>query len=289
MTNPLLSVIIPTWNRAHVVCEAVASALKQRVGAIEVIVVDDASTDATIQLLDRTFGSQIQLLKLENRRGSGAARNAGAELARGEFVAFLDSDDIWLPGKLAAELRVFAEFPEANAVVSDSQTFFEGVVDASRRFAQNGLLAGTRGRVRLAQECAWLWTNSMNIPHTCGIIARREALAQIGRTLFAEDLACCEDWEFQMRLYQLGRIVILPEVFSWVRRFNDDSRPGRAIPGQAATREQEVLLLRSRLAVIDRSKSWLHGLRADLALELEGFRVETEARLKRLTVKVQTA
>ena len=289
MTNPLLSVVIPTWNRAHIVCEAVASALKQRVGAVEVIVVDDASTDATIQLLNRTFGAQIRLLQLKNRRGPGAARNMGAELARGEFVAFLDSDDIWLPGKLNAELRLFAAFPDANAVVSDSQNFFEGVADGSSRFAQNGLAAATQRRVRLAENCAWLWTNSMNTAHTCGITVRREALARIGKQLFAEDLPCCEDWEFQMRLYQLGRIVILPQVFSWVRRFNDDSRPGRAVPGQAPTNEQEILLLGSRLAVIERSQAWLHGLRADLAVERERFRLETEARLKRLTVKVQTA
>ena len=289
MTNPLLSVVIPTWNRAHIVCEAVASALKQRVGAVEVIVVDDASTDPTIQLLNRTFGAQIRLLQLKNRRGPGAARNMGAELARGEFVAFLDSDDIWLPGKLNAELRLFAAFPDANAVVSDSQNFFEGVADGSSRFAQNGLAAATQRRVRLAEDCAWLWTNSMNTAHTCGITVRREALARIGKQLFAEDLPCCEDWEFQMRLYQLGRIVILPQVFSWVRRFNDDSRPGRAVPGQAPTNEQEILLLGSRLAVIERSQAWLDGLRADLAVERERFRLETEARLKRLTVKVQTA
>jgi glycosyltransferase involved in cell wall biosynthesis len=289
VTNPLLSVVIPTWNRAHIVCEAVASALKQRVGSVEVIVVDDASTDATVQLLNRTFGSQIRLLQLETRRGAGAARNLGAELARGEFVAFLDSDDIWLPGKLSAELRVFGAFPHANAVVSDSQNFFEGVADGRTRFAQNGLLAATQSRVRFAEDCAWLWTNSTNTAHTCGITVRREVLAEIGRTLFAEDLPCCEDWEFQMRLYQLGQIVVLPQVFSWVRRFNDDSRPGRSIPGQAPTRDQEIMLLRGRLAVIERSKSWLHGLRADLAVELERFRLETEARLKRLTVKVQTA
>ena len=289
MTNPILSVVIPTWNRAAIVCEAVASALKQRVGEVEVIVVDDASTDETIALLNRTFGPQIRVLRLEERRGPGAARNAGAELAQGEFVAFLDSDDVWLPEKLDVELRVFAEFPEANAVVSDSRNFFEGVAVGSSRFAQNGLLTATQGAIRLAEDCAWLWTNSTSTAHTCGITVRRSVLAQLGRTLFAEDLSCCEDWEFQMRLYQLGRIVILPDVYSWVRRFDDDSRLGRGIPGTPPTREQELMLLQARLTVIERSRPWLEGLRADLAIELERFRVETEVRLKRLKVKVQTA
>ena len=289
MTKPLLSVVIPTWNRAHIVCEAVQSALAQRAGAVEVIVVDDASDDGTAEVLQETFGVQVRVLQLESRGGPGAARNAGALLASGEFVAFLDSDDVWLPGKLNAELRVFEEFPEANAVVSDSRSFFEGEPDGPSRFAQNGLLAATRGRVRFADDCKWLWTNSMLTAHTCGITVRRGVLAQLGGRLFAEDLPCCEDWEFQLRVYQLGGVMVLPEVYSSVRRFNDGSRLGRGIPGQERTREQDLMLLRARLAVIERSKQWLHGLRADLAAELERFRRETEAQFARLTTKVMIA
>ena len=288
MTNPLLSVVIPTWNRAHIVCEAVDSALKQRPGQVEVIVVDDGSTDGTAGLLKQTFGSRIHLLPLAVRRGPGGARNAGALLACGEFLAFLDSDDIWLPGKFDAEQRVFAEFPDANAVISDTLGFFEGEPDGSSRFAQNGLLAATQGRVRLAEDCDWLWTNSMNTAHLCGITLRRKALAQLGRKLFTADLACCEDWDFQMRLYHLGQVVVLPEVHSWVRRFDDGTRLGRAIPGQAPTRDQKLALLRSRLAVIGESGSWAHGLREDLAAELERFRVEMDAEYKRLTTKVRS-
>ena len=253
------------------------------------IVVDDASTDGTASVLQETFGSQVRVLQLGSRGGPGAARNAGALLASGEFVAFLDSDDVWLPGKLDAELRVFGDFPDANAVVSDSRSFFEGEADGPSRFAQNGLLAATRGRVRFADDCNWLWTNSMLTAHTCGITVRREVLAQLGERLFAEDLPCCEDWEFQLRVYNLGGVMVLPEVYSSVRRFNDESRLGRGIPGQERTREQDLMLLRARLAVIERSKSWLHGLRPNLAGELERFRRETEAQFARLTTKVMIA
>ena len=289
MTNPLLSVVIPTWNRAHIVCEAVESALQQRPGQVEVIVVDDASTDGTADLLKKTFGSQIHLLPLGGRRGPGGARNAGALLACGEFLAFLDSDDVWLPGKFDAEQRLFEQFPDANAVISDSYSFFEGEPDGGSRFAENGLLAATQGRVRLADECDWVWTNSMNTAHLCGITLRRKALAQLGRKLFTADLVCCEDWEFQMRLYHLGQVVVLPEVYSWVRRFNDGTRFGRAIPGQTPTRDQQLALLRSRLAVIGEAKSWAHGLRENLAAELERFRVETELEYTRLTTKIRSA
>ena len=289
MKKPLLTVVIPTWNRAPVVCEAVESALQQRHRAVEVIVVDDASTDNTAELLKSTFGARVALLRLAVRRGPGAARNAGALLACGEFVAFLDSDDVWLPGKLEAEFRVLAEFPDAVAVISNSQNFFEGHPDGETRFAQNGLLHATNGRPRLVEDCAWLWTNSMNTAHTCGITVRRKVLADLGRRLFAEDLSCCEDWEFQLRLYRLGQVVVLPEVYSWVRRFDDGTRLGRGVPGRAPTREQEILLLRSRLAVIERSESWLAGLREDLAAEFERFRIETETNFNRLTAKAKTA
>ena len=129
----------------------------------------------------------------------------------------------------------------------------------------------------------------MNTAHTCGITVRRKVLADLGRRLFAEDLSCCEDWEFQLRLYHLGRVVVLPKVYSWVRRFDDGTRLGRSIPGQPPTREQEITLLRARLAVIERSKTWLLDLRADLAAEFERFRKETESSLSRLTTKAKTA
>lgn len=289
MTNPLLSVVIPTWNRAHLVCEAVESAFKQRPGSVEVIVVDDVSSDGTAELLQKTFGSRIRLLQLDSRSGPGAARNAGAALAGGEFVAFLDSDDVWLDGKLDVELRVFEEFPEANTVVTDSESFYEGQPDGPRRFVQNGLLAATQGRLRRVDECNWLWTNSTLSAHTCGITVRRKIVTQLDGHLFAEDLPCCEDWEFQMRVFHLGGVFVLPKVFEYVRRFDDDSRLGRGIPGQGRTREQELMLARARLVVIERAKSWLHGLRPDLAAELERFRLETEAQFARLTAKVMIA
>lgn len=280
--KPLLSVVIPTWNRARLVCDAVRSALQQREGAVEVIVVDDVSTDRTAQLLKAGFGSSITVLRLEHRRGPGGARNAGARLARGEFVGFLDSDDVWLPGKLEAELRVFAEFPDADVVVSDSQNFFENEADGESRFAQNGLLAATQGTVRRARDCRWLWTNSMNTVHTCSIIVRREALSLLGEKLFAEDLVCCEDWEFQMRLYHSCNVAVLPQVWSHVRRFNDESRPGRGVPGQPTTTEQEMVLLQSRMTVMERS-DWLSGLDENLAAEFERFRVKTATDFHGLT------
>lgn len=270
-----LSVVIPTWNRAHLVCDAIDSALNQSAGDVEVIVVDGESTDNTADVVTQRYGTRIRLLCLKGRSGPGAARNAGVALARGELFAFLDSDDVWLPGKLGAEIHVFERFPDAEAVVSDSLNFFNHAADTASRFAQNGLLAATGGEVRWANECDWLWTNSTKTVHTCSVTVRRDALARLGPKLFAEDLACCEDWEFQMRVCHLCRVVVLPKVLAHVRRFDDNSRNGRGIPGTTKTREQELILLRDRLTVMKRA-TWLTGLEPLLAAEFERFRSETE-------------
>jgi hypothetical protein len=118
----------------------------------------------------------------------------------------------------------------------------------------------------------------MNTAHTCSITVRLAALSRLGERLFAEDLVCCEDWEFQMRLYHACRVVVLPQVWSHVRRFDDASRSGRSVPGRPATTEQEELLLRARLTVMERA-GWLQGLDSYLATELERFREDTRARL----------
>ena len=281
VTTPLLSVVIPTWNRARLVCEAVESALSQRNGQVEVIVVDDGSTDDTANILTRNFGSRIHVLRQPSRRGVGAARNAGIRLANGELVAFLDSDDLWLPGKLNAELRLLEQFPDADAVVSDSLCFVEGQADDRSRFALTGLLAATQGHVRWVSECEWLWTNSRKAVQMSTLILRREALARIGGTLFAEDLLSCEDWEFQMRVYHLCRVLVLPEVWTWARCLDDGARLGRWNPGKPFTPEQQAGLLRDRLTVMERSH-WLTGLDSHLAAELERFRDDTARQLTRI-------
>ena len=278
MTRPLLSVIIPTRNRARLVCEAIESALSQRPEQVEVIVINDASTDETANVLAEVFGSRIKVLTMPHRHGAGAARNAGVRLATGELLAFLDDDDLWLPGKLDAELRVFESFPDADAVVSDGLTFTQGVVHEQSFFERNGLLAATQGQVRWANECPWLWTNSLNGVAMCSITVRRGVLEGLGEPWFAEDLISCEDWELEMRIYNRCRVAVLPEVLAWVRRLDDGVRIGRAAPGKPPTREEQIGMLRDRLTVMERSH-WLRGLSADLAAELERFRNDTTRQL----------
>jgi len=106
-TYPLVSVVIPTFNRANQVGDAVQSALNQSWPHCEVIVVDDGSTDATQEVLE-AFGDQIRHVKTPNC-GVAAARNRGIRESRGAWLAFLDSDDLWHPEKIERQMRALAE------------------------------------------------------------------------------------------------------------------------------------------------------------------------------------
>ena len=108
---PLVSVIIPTYNRAAWVKEAAASVLDQTFRDYELMVVDDGSTDATLETLVSLDG-HLKVLRRERRRGVSAARNLGAAVARGDWLAFLDSDDLWLPDKLARQVDYLKAYPE---------------------------------------------------------------------------------------------------------------------------------------------------------------------------------
>lgn len=99
----LVSVIIPTFNRSELVVKAIDSVLDQTYSNIEIIVVDDCSTDNTISLLEK-YGDKITFFRNEKNSYVGFTRNYGVSLARGEYIAFLDSDDCWLPNKLDLQL-----------------------------------------------------------------------------------------------------------------------------------------------------------------------------------------
>jgi glycosyltransferase involved in cell wall biosynthesis len=276
-----LSVVIPTWNRAHLLGEAVESALGQEGGDLEVIVVDDGSTDGTAEAIERRFGNSVKLLRMATRSGVGAARNEGVRQATGDLVAFLDSDDLWLPGKLKAELDVLERFPDAEAIISDSRFIADGQFVGTSKFAENGALAATGGCAQWVDDSPWLWTIPDNGVSTCGIMLCRRAVTKLGQPLFATDLDWCEDWELEVRLYQECRVVALPKVWSHVRWINDGARIGRPCPGQPRNREQKIALLRDRLIVIERSIR-PGRLTAALALALADSRCRDSSELARV-------
>jgi glycosyltransferase involved in cell wall biosynthesis len=116
--NPLVSVVIPAYNSRSYVAQAVESVLTQTFHEFEIIVIDDGSTDDTRQTL-AAYADRIRYVHQENR-GVYAARNRGAKLAQGQYIAFLDADDVWLPEKLAVQVGALESHPEFGAAHTDT-------------------------------------------------------------------------------------------------------------------------------------------------------------------------
>jgi glycosyltransferase involved in cell wall biosynthesis len=225
--DPLYSVIIPTFNRARLVCDAIDSILEQGVERerLQVIVVDDGSTDGTEAEVLARYGGDVRYTRQPNQ-GAAAARNQGLALATGELVAFLDSDDVWLPGKIAAELALFTRHPEVDGVISDSEFWEVDRLVTPSRFRSLGLeaSAGQDAVPLSAWPPRWL---RQSIVSTCCITFRREVLARIGLPAFKPSLPTHEDWEFEIRLYNCCTVMALPQVLARIRRFPDDTRRSR--------------------------------------------------------------
>jgi O-antigen biosynthesis protein len=115
----LVSVVIPTFDRAHLLPRAVQSVLAQSYSNLEVIIVDDGSTDATAETVGAIADPRVRYARHERNRGAAAARNTGIRESRGEFVAFLDSDDEWLPHKIASQMEAFrlSDLTDVGAVI----------------------------------------------------------------------------------------------------------------------------------------------------------------------------
>ncbi len=140
----MVSVVIATWNTAHYLQETVESALAQTWPRVEIIVVDDGSTDDT-EARVAPFGARIRYLRREHG-GLAAARNAGVAAARGEFIALLDADDLWEPHKLAVQVDLAVRLPESGLIGCDGLQFERGTPRAGR------LVGGGLARVLEASE-----------------------------------------------------------------------------------------------------------------------------------------
>jgi glycosyltransferase involved in cell wall biosynthesis len=204
VTSPLITVIIPTYNSANFVLEAVQSVLDQTYRRFEVIVVDDGSTDDTGVVLHR-FRNLIRYLYQENQ-GPSAARNAGIRAARGEYICFLDADDLWVPEKLELQLKFLEEYPRVGLVFSDE-------VDLS---VQESAHASILGRKQFYSDLvhqrplqsAFSKLLVENFVLTSTVMARKTCFAEAG--LFDESLRVVEDRDLWLRIAAYVPIGCLP-------------------------------------------------------------------------------
>jgi len=137
MSAPLVSVIIPTYNRAALACEAVNSVLQQTYQNVEIIVIDDGSTDDTTAAMAR-YGDRVRYTRRPNA-GVNPARNLGLKQARGEFVALLDSDDLWAPYKLELQVRLLRQFTDVGFTFSNFHIFRGRSPEADLYLMNDGL------------------------------------------------------------------------------------------------------------------------------------------------------
>lgn len=192
---PLVSVIIPTFNRAGLLARAIDSVLSQTFASLELIVVDDGSTDATDALLAR-YGARLTVVRQPNR-GVSAARNSGVARARGEWIALLDSDDEWLPDKLDRQVAYCAQHPETVICQTEELWIRNGVrVNPKQRHAKVGGM--------IFEQCLPLCLVSPS-----AVMLRRSLLTAVGG--FDERLPACEDYDLWLRLTWKYPVHLIPE------------------------------------------------------------------------------
>ncbi|MBN2808543.1 MAG: glycosyltransferase [Deltaproteobacteria bacterium] len=228
MIQPLISVIIPTFNRAQPLLRAVASVLAQSYANIEIIVVDDGSTDNTLRLMRDQFGARISLLPLPRNRGVSYARNRGIELSRGSFIAFLDSDDLWEPEKTGRQLAFMQAAPDILISQTDEIWIRHGqrVNPCKHHQKPAGFIFA---------ECLPLCVVSPS-----AVMMRRRLFAAVG--LFDETLPACEDYDLWLRIACRYPIPLLREKLV-VKYGGHDDQLSRTIPALDRYRITSLLKL----------------------------------------------
>ena len=194
----LVSVVIPTYNRAELVLKAIDSVLCQTYKNIEIIVVDDGSTDQTAQEL-AVYGDRICYLYKENG-GVSTARNHGIRHCKGELIAFLDSDDIFLPDKIAKQVSFIDENPGFGLVLCDY--YF---ID------MNGCRTGQSNRRVDLPRNGWIIDSILLSPFLVpsSVLVEAKLLYQVG--LFNEGLKTAEDIELHLKLGRITQIALISE------------------------------------------------------------------------------
>ncbi|KYC40591.1 glycosyl transferase family A [Scytonema hofmannii PCC 7110] len=194
---PTISVIIPAYNAEHTILETIKSVQQQTFSDFEIIIINDGSTDRTLEILNAIADSRIKIFSYENG-GLPVARNRGIARATGEFLAFLDADDLWTPDKLELQLAALQQHPEAGVAYSwthfmdeqgksfhaDEPIYFEGNVYANL-LLKNFLASGSNPLIR------------------------KQAIESVGE--FYPPAGGSADWDYWVRLAERWHFVVIPK------------------------------------------------------------------------------
>ena len=201
MTTPTISVIIPTYNRAHMLRRAMRSVLDQTFEDLELIVVDDGSRDATADVVRGLADMRVRYLRHDVNRGAQAARNTGLDAARGAYISFLDSDDEWLPEKLERQMEIFRtnphRLPNLGVVLTGSQHVQLETNERSRPVVYEGY-----GDVHAD-------VFRRKVQGQMPGLVRRDIFARVG--YYDESLPAAQDWDMLVRLAAICQFDVVRE------------------------------------------------------------------------------
>lgn len=235
---PAVSVVIPAYNRVHCVAAAVESVFTQTFRDFEIIAVDDGSSDGTHEVL-RSFGDRIRLIRQENH-GVSSARNTGVRVARGKWIAFLDSDDRWHPDKLERQIAALEKY-------SAKICFTRAISDHGEKFPDIEFIAATLREpglfyVENAVDSVCLSPRHPLIPT---MVADKNLLERVG--LFDESFPLAEDAELIFRLSFLSGFLYVDQPFVTVFEYSENSLTYSNRLVSQARRNQSYLRLLSQM------------------------------------------
>jgi glycosyltransferase involved in cell wall biosynthesis len=220
--SPLVSVIIPTFNRATLIARALESVLSQDYTPIELIIVDDGSTDQTGEILQK-YSAKIHY-HYQGNSGVSAARNAGIRLSRGEFIAFLDSDDWWVQGKIRSQVEALIESGEK-------------VVHTGEIWIRNGKRVNPCNHHQ--KSGGWIFEQMLPLCaiSPSSILMDRVVLQTCGD--FDESLPACEDYDLWLRITSRFQVLFLETPYVFKTGGHKDQL-SRSIPGLDRFRVQAL-------------------------------------------------
>lgn len=192
--KPLISAIIPTYNRANLVARAIKSVIEQTYENLEIIVVDDASKDNTEEVIKAIVDPRICYICHSENRGGAASRNTGIDAAKGKYVAFLDSDDVWFSNKIQLQIASIQNYPHPEKVVSYTQFKAQGI--------EESCILPIQGKNETEALADYLFVNRGEISSSILMLPR--LLAAVTR--FRPELKKHQDWDFALRLEAKGAI-----------------------------------------------------------------------------------
>ncbi|MGH1428954.1 MAG: glycosyltransferase family 2 protein [Arenicella sp.] len=272
------SVIIPTFNRKNLLIEAIHSVLRQvnnegnYFQGIEIIVIDDGSTDGTYEAVQR-FGRQCRYVFQKNK-GPSAARNTGIKLAQGEFIAFLDSDDLWFPCKVQHELNLFFQYEDIDVLAGNAESYVESQLRTNSVFRDRGVEFNQRGVVPFCWTFPIMALGPVCI--TSSMTFRKTVFEKMHQPVFDEKLRLDEDWDFEFRLFSQANALLFEKVVCQIRAYDDGTR-NYSIWGQEKSKEEQHRIWQMQVLILDRYLNcveWNHSARAQFLRrrnELHGF------------------